>query len=110
LRTQRLELLDPFRLDLGKHVPQANGRQSPECGTGNDVVIRRVAEFPGKANDWLLWWEALTEEDELECRADQLREAVDRPDPSTLRALDVMLWMSRSQKTNGLWDEGSDDE
>ena len=85
-------------------------RKRPHLIPIQDSVIRKVAGFSERANDWLLWWEALTEDKELECRADQLREAVDRPDLSTLRTLDVMLWMSGSKKTERLRKEISDDE
>jgi len=103
-------ILKSYRNVGSTRASKLMARKRPHLIPIQDSVIRRVAEFPRKANDWLLWWEALTKDDELECRADQLREAVDRPDLSTLRALDVMLWMSGSQKTNGLQDEGSDDE
>jgi len=43
---------------------------------------------------WRLWWEAFNAEgDYLESRAAELRNEIGRPDLSTLRVFDVMLWM-----------------
>lgn len=79
-------------------------RKRPHLIPIQDSVIRKVAGFSPKDNDWRLWWEALTRDGDhlLEQRAQELREAVNRPDIATLRALDVMLWMSGSMKTTHL--------
>lgn len=74
-------------------------RKRPHLIPINDSVIRRVADYTEKQNDWFLWWEALREDEELERRAEELRNAVNRPSLSTLRALDILLWMSGSKKT-----------
>lgn len=69
-------------------------RKRPHLIPIRDSVIRRVADYSRKDDDWTLWWEALTEDNELESRAQELRDSINRPDLSTLRALDVILWMS----------------
>lgn len=74
-------------------------RKRPHLIPIRDSVIIRVAGISPRDNDWRLWWEALTEDNELEHRAEDLRDAAKHPDLSTLRALDVMLWMSGSKKT-----------
>ena len=69
-------------------------RKRPHLIPVYDSVIRKVVGYSAKEDDWTLWWEALTEDNELECRAQELRDSINRPDLSILRTLDVMLWMS----------------
>lgn len=68
-------------------------RKRPHLIPIEDSVVDRVIER-GRRNSWSLWWEALTEDDYLENQAETLRNTVNRPDLSTLRILDVLLWMS----------------
>ena len=70
-------------------------RKRPDLIPINDSVINRVADISGK-NDWSLWWEALTVDSVLNDRAQELRQAIGRPDLSILRVLDVVLWYSGS--------------
>lgn len=60
----------------------------------NDRVIREVIDKRPSESDWELWWDALTFDDYLENHAQELRESIDQPELSTLRVLDVLLWMS----------------
>lgn len=76
-------------------------RKRPHLIPIRDSVIQRVADFDRRDDDWLLWWEALTQDDELEHRAQELRDAAQRQHLSTLRTLDVLLWMSGSKKNSG---------
>lgn len=69
-------------------------RKRPHLVPIYDSVVKRVINQQRGDNEWELWWEALTADDYLERRAIALREAIDRPDLSTLRALDVLLWYS----------------
>lgn len=68
-------------------------RKRPHLIPIRDSVIDEVVGHKSKPHDWKLWWEALVEDDYLETRAEELREAIGLSDLSTLRALDVMLWM-----------------
>lgn len=68
-------------------------RKRPHLIPIEDSVVNRVIGFNGD-DSWLLWWEALSSNgEELEKKARVVREAAGRPDLSTLRALDVILWM-----------------
>lgn len=69
-------------------------RKRPHLIPINDRVIRRVIDKKPSQNDWRLWWEALSGDDELERRAQALRAAINKPELSTLRVFDVVLWMS----------------
>lgn len=75
-------------------------RKRPHLIPINDRIIKNAIEKKTKDNDWKLWWEALTEDDYLEDRAETLRQAIDRPRLSTLRVLDVLLWMSGTKGNN----------
>lgn len=68
-------------------------RKRPHLIPIEDSVVDRAIER-GRRSSWELWWEALREDDYLENRAESLREQIDRPELSTLRILDVLLWMS----------------
>ena len=58
-----------------------------------DSVVNRVIGL-GRGDSWRLWWEAFQAEgDYLEERATKLRDEIGRPELSTLRVFDVMLWM-----------------
>lgn len=68
-------------------------RKRPHFIPIEDSVVNWVIEL-GDGDSWRLWWEAFqTEGDYLERRADELRSEIGRPGLSTLRVLDVMLWM-----------------
>lgn len=69
-------------------------RKRPHLIPINDRVIRRVIDKKRGEDDWRLWWEALSVDDELERRAEALRSDIGRPELSTLRVLDIVLWMS----------------
>lgn len=69
-------------------------RKRPHLIPINDRVIREVIDKRPSESDWELWWEALTVDDYLEKRAQKLRESINQPELSTLRVLDVLLWMS----------------
>lgn len=65
-----------------------------------DAVIKR-----GRNNAWELWWNAFRDNPELVVRADKFRQYVDdpkvtRPQLSTLRIFDVVLWMHGRKKRN----------
>ena len=67
-------------------------RKRPHLIPIEDSVVDRVTQR-GKRDSWKMWWQAFHDGgDYLEARADQIRAAVDRPDLSTLRVFDVMLW------------------
>lgn len=68
-------------------------RKRPHLIPIEDSVVDRVINR-GRGDSWRLWWEAFQAEgDYLETRADSLRAEIGRPDLSTLRVFDVMLWM-----------------
>lgn len=68
-------------------------RKRPRLIPIEDSVVNRVVEL-GRGDSWRLWWEAFQAEgDYLEERATELRTEIGRPELSTLRVLDVMLWM-----------------
>ncbi|GAB3193114.1 DUF6308 family protein [Nesterenkonia suensis] len=68
-------------------------RKRPHLVPIEDSVVNKVIGFNGN-DSWMMWWEALSRSgDELERVAQVVREAVGRTDLSTLRALDVVLWM-----------------
>lgn len=68
-------------------------RKRPHLIPIEDSVVDRAINR-GHQNSWELWWEALTLDNYLEERAQRLRDELARPDLSTLRVLDVLLWMS----------------
>ena len=47
----------------------------------------------GTQNSWRLWWEALSAHDDLESLADKVRSHLRQYELSTLRTLDIVLWM-----------------
>ncbi|WP_211979098.1 DUF6308 family protein [Brevibacterium sp. W7.2] len=68
-------------------------RKRPALIPIEDSVVNRVIGL-GRGDSWRLWWEAFNaESDYLEERATVLRTEIGRPDLSTLRVFDVMLWM-----------------
>lgn len=71
-------------------------RKRPHLIPIQDSVLDRVTQR-GRRNGWRLWWEALQRRDPRDVdyvvRARRLREAVGRPDLSTLRVYDIVLWM-----------------
>lgn len=69
-------------------------RKRPHLIPITDSVVRNVIDQQQTDNDWQLWWEALTTDEYLVERAEGLRTAVGRPELSTLRVLDVLLWYS----------------
>lgn len=67
-------------------------RKRPHLIPIEDSVVDHVTQR-GKRDSWEMWWQAFRDGDGyLEARADQIRAAVNRPDLSTLRVFDVMLW------------------
>lgn len=68
-------------------------RKRPHLIPIEDSVVNRVIDL-GRGDSWRLWWEAFQAEgDYLEDRATMLRGEIGRPELSTLRVFDVMLWM-----------------
>ena len=68
-------------------------RKRPHLIPIEDSVVNQVIEL-GRGDSWRLWWEAFQAEgDYLEERATKLRAEIGRPELSTLRVFDVMLWM-----------------
>lgn len=68
-------------------------RKRPALIPIEDSVVNRVIGL-GRRDSWRLWWEAFNAEgDYLEARAAALRSEIGRPELSTLRVFDVMLWM-----------------
>lgn len=68
-------------------------RKRPHLIPIEDSVVNRVIGL-GRGDSWRLWWEAFQAEgDYLEERATKLRAEIGRPELSTLRVFDVMLWM-----------------
>ena len=68
-------------------------RKRPHLIPIEDSVVDRVINR-GRQNSWRLWWEALAADDVLEKRAREVREHIGRPQLSTLRTLDIVLWKS----------------
>lgn len=68
-------------------------RKRPHLIPIEDSVVNRVIGL-GCGDSWRLWWEAFhAEGDYLEKRATKLRAEIGRPELSSLRVFDVMLWM-----------------
>lgn len=68
-------------------------RKRPHLIPIEDSVVNRVIDL-GRGDSWRLWWEAFhADGDNLEERATKLRAEIGRPELSTLRVFDVMLWM-----------------
>ncbi|TNM52885.1 DUF6308 family protein [Brevibacterium sediminis] len=68
-------------------------RKRPHLIPIEDSVVNWVIEL-GQGDSWRLWWDAFQAEgDYLEERATKLRAEIGRPELSTLRVFDVMLWM-----------------
>lgn len=109
---------DEFRTHLGKGSPthrlwdalRRNGKTQTRWGVGpttaSKIMARKrphlipiedsiVARVIGRRKEsaWEPWWEALREDSFLTDRAAIIRDAANRPELSTLRALDVALWM-----------------
>jgi len=85
------------RWDIGPtRASKIMARKRPHLIPIQDSVVKRVINQQRGDNDWRLWWEALTADDVLENRAEELRQAINRPELSTLRVLDVLLWYSGS--------------
>ena len=69
-------------------------RKRPHLIPIEDSVVNRVIGLGRGGDSWRLWWEAFQAEgDYLEERATKLRAEIGRPELSTLRVFDVMLWM-----------------
>lgn len=66
-------------------------RKRPHLIPIDDSVVTRVIGR-GRKNSWKFWWRELREDSYLIERADEIREHVERPELSTLRALDIVLW------------------
>lgn len=69
-------------------------RKRPHLIPIYDSVVKRVINQQRGDNEWELWWEALTTDNYLENRAKALKDAINLPQLSTLRVLDVLLWYS----------------
>lgn len=69
-------------------------RKRPHLIPISDSVIHRVLDQTSSKYDWKLWWEALSTNGGLERRAEALRTEIKRPELSTLRVFDIVLWMS----------------
>lgn len=68
-------------------------RKRPHLIPIEDSVVDRVIGR-GKQDSWRLWWEALVADEYLEERASEVRQHISRPQLSTLRTLDIVLWSS----------------
>ncbi|MDQ0826939.1 hypothetical protein QFZ60_003112 [Arthrobacter sp. B2I5] len=58
-----------------------------------DSVVARVTGFRNSAGTWRAWHDALSNDEALKDRLQQLRELVQLEGISLLRVLDVVLWM-----------------
>lgn len=85
--------LDEERWKIGPTTAsKIMARKRPHLIPIEDSVVDRVVQM-GRQDSWQLWWETFAEAgDYLETRAERLRESVNRPDLSTLRVFDVLLW------------------
>lgn len=80
------------RWDVGPTIAsKIMARKRPHLIPIDDSV---VADLTGlnKKYSWLTWWQELRTDNYLTERAKEVREHVGRPDLSTLRALDIVLW------------------
>ena len=102
------------RWDVGPTIAsKILARKRPHLIPIEDSVVDRVIKR-GRQNSWRLWWEALAADDALEKRASEVREHIGRPQLSTLRTLDIVLWKSgqpSSEKrgihlSHNAWSEG----
>lgn len=86
--------LEEDKWGIGPTVPSMfKACKRPHLIPIEDSVVNRVVEL-GRGDSWRLWWEAFQAEgDYLEERATELRTEIGRPELSTLRVFDVMLWM-----------------
>lgn len=70
-------------------------RKRPKLIPIEDKVVNSVVGMQRYGNSWELWREAWAAgPEQLERVAEEVRVAAKRPDLSSLRALDVVLWMS----------------
>lgn len=72
-------------------------RKRPHLIPIQDSVVDEVIDR-NKLNAWELWWQAFRDNEELADRAEKFRQYIDgakvtRPQLSTLRIFDVVLWM-----------------
>lgn len=80
------------RWDVGETIAsKIMARKRPHLIPIDDSVVTRVVGR-GKMNSWRMWWDELCADKYLIERAREIKEYVDRPDLSTLRALDIVLW------------------
>ena len=85
---------DESRWDVGPTIAsKIMARKRPHLIPIEDSVVNRVIGR-GKQNSWCLWWEALVADEYLEERASEVREHISRPQLSTLRTHDIVLWSS----------------
>lgn len=74
-------------------VSKLMARKRPQLIPIEDSVVNRVIGSNAK-NSWCEWWTALhSDREALHELADEVRSASGQPDLSTLRALDIVLWM-----------------
>ena len=74
-------------------VSKLMARKRPHLIPIEDSVVNRVIGSNAK-NSWHEWWTALhSDREALHSLADKVRSASGQPDLSTLRALDIVLWM-----------------
>lgn len=90
----RRNAVDESRWDVGPTIAsKIMARKRPHLIPIEDSVVDRVIGR-GRTNAWRYWWEALVADEYLEERASEIREYISRPQLSTLRALDIVLWSS----------------
>lgn len=83
-----------IRWDVGPTIAsKIMARKRPHLIPIEDSIVDR-AIGRGRKNSWRLWWEVLHVDQFLERRASEVREHIARPQLSTLRTLDIVLWKS----------------
>ena len=81
-------------------VSKLMARKRPHLIPIEDSVVNRVIGTDAK-DTWKEWWHALTTDPEpLTSMAGTVRDAAKIPELSTLRALDIVLWMKGKHDWN----------
>lgn len=75
-------------------------RKRPHLIPIEDSVVNRVTKMDPK-NSWGQWREALRVDGTLEARAADLRDHANRPELTTLRTLDIVLWVHGNEPSKG---------
>lgn len=88
---------DESRWNVGETIAsKIMARKRPHLIPIDDSVVTRVIGR-GNDNSWRMWRDEVCADSHLIERAQEIKDHVGRPELSTLRTLDIVLWMHGSQ-------------